>query len=238
MPIETIKCKECGSADVTEFKPGSYVCGHCEAVFKHVDPSRLGLEQCQCGTYAVGRCAECNEPICGVHSGMIDNELLCGVHWPEREESRLKAVAATQLTVVKFVELAADAGNPGIRSWTIQRMGTVTKHVKTGRLKLGTYEFQSQAVVGSYILRGWIFPHQSWWNKILLTDDGRFVYASWFDGGDYTKSLNFENRDTIQESNVNFNWVGFGMTEPATINEVLRRLAMTIGLPIPDRFQD
>jgi len=36
MPAETIKCRECGSADVTEFKAGSYVCGHCEAILKRV----------------------------------------------------------------------------------------------------------------------------------------------------------------------------------------------------------
>jgi DNA-directed RNA polymerase subunit RPC12/RpoP len=43
MPIETIKCQECGSADVTEFKPGSYVCSHCESVFKVVSTVGAGV---------------------------------------------------------------------------------------------------------------------------------------------------------------------------------------------------
>ena len=46
MPIEPIHCEACGSRDVTEFKPGSYVCGHCEAVFKHVTPAS-GARGCE-----------------------------------------------------------------------------------------------------------------------------------------------------------------------------------------------
>jgi hypothetical protein len=69
MPIETIKCQECGSADVTEFKPGSYVCGHCEAIFKHVQPAGLavGCEVNGCGVLAVGRCRTCGCGYCPSH---------------------------------------------------------------------------------------------------------------------------------------------------------------------------
>src|ERR1700736_4220979 len=69
MPIETIKCQECGSADVTEFKPGSYVCGHCEAIFKHVTPAD-GSGGCQiggCGVPAVGKCNACARRFCTTH---------------------------------------------------------------------------------------------------------------------------------------------------------------------------
>jgi len=75
MPIETIKCQECGSAEVTEFKPGSYVCGHCEAIFKHIDPSGSS-PSCSCGAFAIGHCAQCHNPVCGVHSTMR-GRLLC-----------------------------------------------------------------------------------------------------------------------------------------------------------------
>ena len=78
MSVETIKCQECGSADVTEFKSGSYVCTHCEATFKHVDPT--GASSCSCGTFAVGRCAECHTPVCAHHSGMFDGRRLCDAH--------------------------------------------------------------------------------------------------------------------------------------------------------------
>jgi hypothetical protein len=69
MPIDTIKCQECGSADVTEFKPGSYVCGHCESVFKHTPSSSLavGCEVDGCGVLASGRCLKCQSAFCGSH---------------------------------------------------------------------------------------------------------------------------------------------------------------------------
>ena len=51
MPIETVKCQECGSADVTELKTGSYVCQHCESVFKWTRAVGTGTDEkyCECG---------------------------------------------------------------------------------------------------------------------------------------------------------------------------------------------
>jgi hypothetical protein len=69
MPVETIKCRECGSGEVTEFKPGSYVCGHCEAIFKHVDPARATVDRdfCECGGAIAFRCRVCHTGICAGH---------------------------------------------------------------------------------------------------------------------------------------------------------------------------
>jgi ribosomal protein L7/L12 len=69
MPVETIKCRECGSADVTEFKPGSYVCAHCEAIFKHVlsGGTVVGCEIEGCGVTAIGRCQSCGHAFCATH---------------------------------------------------------------------------------------------------------------------------------------------------------------------------
>ena len=65
MPVETIKCQECGSADVTEFKTGSYVCAHCEAVFKHVSPAGSVAEPCVfCGSDSVATCKQCSRRVC------------------------------------------------------------------------------------------------------------------------------------------------------------------------------
>lgn len=99
MPIETIKCQECGSADVTEFKPGTYVCGHCEAVFKHVTASGGG-GGCQiddCGVPAVGRCGRCRRRFCKSHQA-VERDYAAG---PVRtrytdfcEECRLAGLAA------------------------------------------------------------------------------------------------------------------------------------------------
>jgi hypothetical protein len=70
MAVETIKCRECGSAEVTEFKPGSYVCGHCEAVVKHMTPAVGAAPGCEiraCGVMAVGRCYSCGRAFCSSH---------------------------------------------------------------------------------------------------------------------------------------------------------------------------
>ncbi len=92
MPVETIKCQECGSADVTEFKAGTYVCGHCEAVFKHVESSQGGHVACACGTFAIGRCKVCNTPVCEIHSRMGVASRLCEAHFAaEAAENARKA---------------------------------------------------------------------------------------------------------------------------------------------------
>src|ERR1700722_11417538 len=70
MSIETIKRKECGSSDVVELKSGSFVCQHCEAVFKQ--STRSGSpELCQVceggAVVSVGRCGCCRRPACSHH---------------------------------------------------------------------------------------------------------------------------------------------------------------------------
>jgi hypothetical protein len=78
MPIETIKCQECGSADLTEFKPGSYVCSHCESVFKVVNAasSSAAPASCEidgCGVLAIGRCVTCGRSFCSPHRSQGEN---------------------------------------------------------------------------------------------------------------------------------------------------------------------
>jgi hypothetical protein len=67
MSIETMKCAECGSAEVTEFKPGSYICGHCEGIFKHVPDQAQSATLCPCGIEAAIRCAHCDTAVCRQH---------------------------------------------------------------------------------------------------------------------------------------------------------------------------
>jgi ribosomal protein S27AE len=69
MHTESIKCPGCGSAVVTEFKQDSFVCGHCKAVFKYVDPAKLavpGRDFCQCGNPVEALCGTCESGVCGV----------------------------------------------------------------------------------------------------------------------------------------------------------------------------
>jgi hypothetical protein len=73
MPIESINCPQCGSTEVTEFKPDSYVCGHCEAIFKHVSPVRAAAppESCfLCDTDSVATCSSCSRRVCNKHMVM------------------------------------------------------------------------------------------------------------------------------------------------------------------------
>jgi hypothetical protein len=69
MSTETIKCRECGATDVVEFKPGSFVCRHCDATFKQVTSAGIaavcGIDSC--GVLAVGRCHRCGRAFCATH---------------------------------------------------------------------------------------------------------------------------------------------------------------------------
>jgi transcription initiation factor TFIIIB Brf1 subunit/transcription initiation factor TFIIB len=80
MPIELLNCPNCGSAEVTEFKQGSYVCGHCESIFKHIDPTQASItvrpEFCRCGNTIRGQCGTCHNGICSgcVSDNRLDHE--------------------------------------------------------------------------------------------------------------------------------------------------------------------
>lgn len=37
-------------------------------------------EACKCGTFAVGRCADCSAPACGRHSRLVHDRFLCSEH--------------------------------------------------------------------------------------------------------------------------------------------------------------
>jgi len=139
MPIETIKCQECGSADVTEFKAGSYVCGHCEAIFKHVVPAAAGggCEIDGCGVPAVGRCSSCSRRFCATHQAhytverwvdgkMIDvlstatyNDRCSPCHGDQlaRERARKQAAKARARAPYKAAHARWEAA---VRQWEIE----------------------------------------------------------------------------------------------------------------------
>jgi hypothetical protein len=63
MPLESLSCTECGSTDVQEVKPSTYVCRHCLTVFKYIDPSQISATNiaqfCSCGGAVQVRCQVC-----------------------------------------------------------------------------------------------------------------------------------------------------------------------------------
>jgi hypothetical protein len=107
VPIETIKCQECGSADVTEFKAGSYVCGHCDAVFKHVDPSRVTIQRefCECGGAIAFQCRMCHTGICQGHDAWH--------HWREQRFHHFECIP----TVVPAYRLPDETTNAWSNTW-------------------------------------------------------------------------------------------------------------------------
>ncbi len=76
MSFEEVKCQQCGSDQVFEFKPGSYVCGLCDTVFKGIPKvDRHSARVCEvdeCGVIAIGRCGDCGDAFCVTHRG-LDN---------------------------------------------------------------------------------------------------------------------------------------------------------------------
>jgi hypothetical protein len=68
MPFEAIACTTCGSTDVQEVKPSTYFCNHCETVFKHIDPTRISVDNapafCSCGNPIEFQCQLCKTGMC------------------------------------------------------------------------------------------------------------------------------------------------------------------------------
>lgn len=48
----------------------------CGAEYQEGAPTTAELA-CGCGTFAIGRCAECGDPVCGTHSAVADGRRLC-----------------------------------------------------------------------------------------------------------------------------------------------------------------
>jgi hypothetical protein len=51
---------------------------------------------CDCGTFAIGHCAQCNRPVCGIHSGMRWDRRLCREHIQAHETAAAQAKAAAE----------------------------------------------------------------------------------------------------------------------------------------------
>jgi hypothetical protein len=69
MPLETISCSHCGSAEVKEVKANTYFCDHCETIFKHIDPNQVTVQRefCECGGPIAFQCRVCHVGICAGH---------------------------------------------------------------------------------------------------------------------------------------------------------------------------
>jgi hypothetical protein len=63
MPLESLACTNCGSADVKEVKAETYFCNQCDSVFKYVVHGRVsatvGTSFCRCGNPVTAQCTVC-----------------------------------------------------------------------------------------------------------------------------------------------------------------------------------
>jgi hypothetical protein len=66
MPLESLRCTNCGSGDLQQVKPGTYFCSHCESLSRLADPPRVIVEQtfCEHGDPFVARCQICGAGLC------------------------------------------------------------------------------------------------------------------------------------------------------------------------------
>jgi hypothetical protein len=119
MPFRVVQCPYCGGAESTEFKPGSFVCRHCEKVFTFQSPNSgaLGCELDGCGVAAIGRCASCGRRFCLTHQGrsgpiaLVDRCESCQstevARLAEDREHHAAAVGKTRSTVPQNQDLIA-----------------------------------------------------------------------------------------------------------------------------------
>ena len=71
------------------------------------------VETCECRTFAIGRCSQCDTPVCMHHSRLVGGRCLCLEHY---NESRTPAAPA-----VADVADAEAADRPGRRTWGRRR---------------------------------------------------------------------------------------------------------------------
>ena len=69
--------------------------GPCGTRYQEGDGSMVSANPCSCGTFAIGRCAECGRLVCGDHSVLKGDRRLCEAHAhgeQEREDNELERV--------------------------------------------------------------------------------------------------------------------------------------------------
>ncbi|MDG4834820.1 hypothetical protein O7627_36750 [Solwaraspora sp. WMMD1047] len=92
--------------------------------------------------------------------------------------------------IADFLNIMAKAGNPGLRRWTIRRLGGIKR---TGGLFSRRFEDE---VLDTYIIEGWLLQ-----SEIIITLDGRFHrFFEYFGEND----ANWSKADTVTEKYVKF----------------------------------
>lgn len=132
-------CPVCGGADRDPIAPGYWRCTSLRLIVTEVggpgltnplagppvirqeqlvecgaeyqEGGAVSVEECSCGTFAIGRCGECRQPVCGSHSGLWEGRRLCEPHLRAAHAAAQKQQAEAQARGV------ADAIAASVRSW-------------------------------------------------------------------------------------------------------------------------
>ena len=144
MPIEGITCDKCGSSDVIEYKPNSFLCKACDHTFKYVDPTHAEVEVapqfCEegCGNPIKYKCALCGKMVCEKHGAEAWVHLGECVELPWFGKEQFKNVTNPELQNIWCVEcfiaidsdalielfmLCLDEDDDGVRLAAVQGIG-------------------------------------------------------------------------------------------------------------------
>jgi hypothetical protein len=178
---------------------------------------------CACGTFGIGICAECGKVICGDHSRRSGGQRLCIEHSQIRDEAAALAAAQARLTVEKFLELAAAAGNPGLETWTIEKKGQVPYTDKVGFIKVTKSRW---GVVEETSITFWRM--HSWYSAEYYS----CVYILFPDGKIREIKLPGEERTRKLDPDALCGGDGFRKYLPEVQDEILRGMCLRFEIPI------
>lgn len=82
MPFEGVTCPQCkADKDLTQVEPDTFYCPYHKGLFKYVQPSGPVAPRerllCSCRTFAIGYCSDCDSPVCGDCSSVVDGQRVC-----------------------------------------------------------------------------------------------------------------------------------------------------------------
>ncbi len=111
-------CPKCGGADAHEIAPGYYQCESTDSDGdrchnRYQAGAQAHNHLCQCGTFAIGRCVDCGDWICGDHSSLEERDRICKNDQEKRRKAEDQREQATLKTVQDFLGKMAQARNRG-----------------------------------------------------------------------------------------------------------------------------
>jgi hypothetical protein len=199
------------------------------------------------GTFAIGVCADCGDPVCGDHSRLYQGRRLCIRDVKAREEAAAVAAAEAWLTREKFLALAAAAGNPALRSWTIVQYGTKETTRREGLFGTRSAVHTHVGPVSQYEIHGWVLPYyvatsRSSWDRLhgfealMLTEQGRVNRLGHKPAPFSGEFPTFEDRDKVNEGAIDFDYQFSDWRGKMPLGEAmdlsLRKLCSSLNIPV------